>query len=174
MLLTISGKPRPVQWIGRRKIDCARHISPERVKPIRIAAHAFGENRPNRALLLSPDHSIFVEDVLIPVKHLVNGTTVTRSMSGQWSITTSSCPSIDGLLAEGLPAESYLETGGRSAFENGGGAMQHASRLRPDEARVGMVWRNFGYAPLIGCDGQVDRVRAQLACQALMLGFRLR
>jgi hypothetical protein len=39
----------------------------------------------------------------------------------------------------------------------------------PDEARVGMVWRNFSYAPLIGHDGQLDRVRARLTLQALML-----
>jgi len=49
---------------------------PARVKPIRIALHAFGRNRPKRALLLSQDHSEFVEDVLIPIKFLVNGATV--------------------------------------------------------------------------------------------------
>jgi hypothetical protein len=77
-VLTISGKLQTIQWIGCRTLDCNRHISPERVKPIRIAPHAFGENRPKRALLLSPDHSAFVEDVLIPLKHLINNTTVTQ------------------------------------------------------------------------------------------------
>jgi hypothetical protein len=172
MLLTVSGKPRPVQWIGRRTLDCARHISPKRVKPIRIAAHAFGENRPSRALLLSPDHSVFVEDVLIPAKHLVNGTTVTQIDVRTVTYYHVELPVHDILLAEGLPAESYLETGGRFAFENGGGVMQLHPDFAPDEARVGMVWRNFGYAPLIGCNGEVERVRARLACQALMLGFR--
>jgi hypothetical protein len=171
MLLTVSGKPRPVQWIGRRTLDCTRHISPERVKPIRIAAHAFGENRPSRALLLSPDHSVFVEDVLIPAKHLVNGTTVTQIDVRTVTYYHIELPVHDVLLAEGLPAESYLETGGRFAFQNGGGAMQLHPDFAPDEARVGMVWRNFGYAPLIGSNGEVDRVRARLACQAQMLGF---
>ena len=171
-VLTISGKPQPIQWIGCRTLDCNRHMSPERVKPIRIAPHAFGENRPRRALLLSPDHSVFVEDVLIPIKHLVNGTTVTQIDVATVTYYHVELPRHDVVLAEGLPAETYLETGARFAFENGGGAMQLHPDFAPDEARVGMVWRNFSYAPLIGTDGQLDRVRARLALQALMLGHQ--
>ena len=171
-MLTVSGKPQRIQWIGRRTLDCRRHISPERVKPIRIAPHAFGENRPQRALLLSPDHSVFVEDVLIPIKHLLNGKTVTQIDVATVTYYHMELPRHDVVLAEGLPAETYLETGARFAFENGGGAMQLHPDFAPDEARVGMVWRNFSYAPLIGTDGQLDRVRARLALQALMLGHQ--
>jgi hypothetical protein len=171
-VLTFSGKARPVQWIGRRTLDCNRHIAPERVKPIRIAPHAFGENRPRRALLLSPDHSIFIEDVFIPVKHLVNGTTVTQIDVATVTYYHVELPNHDVVLAEGLPTETYLETGGRFAFANGGGATQLHPDFAPDEMRVGMVWRNFSYAPLIGSDGQLERVRVRLACQALMLGYQ--
>ena len=168
-VLTISGKPQVIQWIGCRTLDCNRHISPERVKPIRIAPHAFGENRPRRALLLSPDHSVFVEDVLIPIKHLLNDTTVTQIDVATVTYYHLELPRHDVVLAEGLPAETYLETGARFAFENGGGAMELHPNFAPDEARVGMVWQNFSYAPLLGTDGQLDRVRARLALQALML-----
>ena len=168
-VLTISGKPQPIQWIGCRTLDCNRHMSPMRVKPIRIAPHAFGENRPRRALLLSPDHSVFVEDVFIPVRHLINGTTVTQTDVATVTYYHIELPRHDVVLAEGLPAETYLETGARFAFENGGGAMELHPNFAPDEARVGMVWRNFSYAPLIGSDGQLERVRARLALQALML-----
>ena len=171
-VLTVSGRTQPIQWIGCRTLDCNRHMSPERVKPIRIAPHAFGENRPRRALLLSPDHSVFVEDVLIPIKHLVNGATVTQIDVATVTYYHVELPRHDVVLAEGLPAETYLETGGRFAFENGGGAMQLHPDFAPDEARVGMVWQNFGYAPLIGTDGQLDRVRVRLALQALMLGHQ--
>jgi hypothetical protein len=168
-VLTISGKSQRIQWIGCRTLDCNRHVSPERVKPVRIAAHAFGENRPRRALLLSPDHSVFVEDVFVPIKHLVNGTTVTQIDVATVTYYHIELPRHDVVLAEGLPTESYLETGARFAFENGGGAMELHPNFAPDEARVAMVWRNFSYAPLIGSDGQLDRVRARLALQALML-----
>jgi hypothetical protein len=171
-VLTVSGKPQRIQWIGCRTLDCNRHVSPERVKPIRIAPHAFGEDRPRRALLLSPDHSVFVEDVFIPIKHLVNGTTVTQIDVATVTYYHIELPRHDVVLAEGLPAETYLETGARFAFENGGGAMELHPDFAPDEARVGMVWRNFSYAPLIGTDGQVECVRARLAVQALMLGHQ--
>ena len=169
VVLTVSGKTQPIQWIGHRTLDCNRHLSPERVKPIRIAPHAFGENRPKRGLLLSPDHSVFVEDVLIPIKHLINGTTVTQIEVATVTYYHIELPRHDVVLAEGLPAETYLETGARFAFENGGGALQLHPDFAPDEARVGMVWQNFSYAPLIGADGQLNRVRARLALQALML-----
>ncbi|HET6305560.1 MAG TPA: Hint domain-containing protein, partial [Rhodopila sp.] len=170
-VLTVSGKRQKITWIGRRTLDCRRHVAPERVMPVRIAPHAFGENRPQRALLLSPDHSVFVEDVLIPAKHLVNGTTVTRVDVASVTYYHVELPRHDVVLAEGLPAETYLETGARCAFENGGGALQLHADFAPDEERVGMVWQNFGYAPLIGRDGQLDRVRARLALQAAMLGY---
>jgi collagen type I/II/III/V/XI/XXIV/XXVII alpha len=172
-VLTISGKKQPIQWIGHRTVDCRRHGAPERVRPIRIAPHAFGESRPKRPLLLSPDHSVFVEDVLIPVKFLTNGTTVEQIDAATITYYHVELPRHDIVLAEGLPTETYLETGGRSAFQNGGGAMQLHPDFAPDEVRVGMVWQNFGYAPLIGTDGQLDRVRVRLAWQALMLGYQV-
>jgi len=39
--------------------------------PVRVVAGAFGEGRPRRDLLLSPDHAVFVDHVLIPAKHLI-------------------------------------------------------------------------------------------------------
>ncbi|WP_158928549.1 Hint domain-containing protein [Acidisphaera sp. S103] len=170
VVLTVSGKARPVQWIGRRTLDCNRHIAPERVKPVRIAPHAFGEDRPRRALLLSPDHSVFIEDVMIPIKHLINGSTVTQIDVPSVTYYHIELESHDVVLAEGLPAETYLETGGRSGFENSGGVIDLHPDFAPDENRVGMVWRNFAYAPLIGTDGQLDRVRVRLTLQAVMLG----
>jgi len=168
-VLTVSGQHQPIQWIGRRTIDCRRHIEPERVQPIRVAPHAFGENKPSRALMLSPDHSVFVEDVLIPIKFLINETTVNQVSVRKVTYFHIELPRHDVVMAEGLPAESYLETGGRGAFENSDGAMQLHADFKPDEAQVAMIWQNFGYAPLMGTDGQYYRVVARLAAQSLML-----
>lgn len=68
-----------------------------------------------------------------------------------------------------LPTESYLETGGRSAFQNGGGATQLHPDFTPDDARVSMVWQNFAYAPLIGDQTLLKQIQARLAVQATML-----
>jgi len=77
-VLTVSGGRWRISWIGHRRVDCRRHPNPDRVMPIRIAPHAFGQGRPQRPVLLSPDHAVFVEDVLIPIKFLVNGHTITQ------------------------------------------------------------------------------------------------
>jgi hypothetical protein len=168
-VLTVSGLYQPIRWIGRRGLNCRRHPAPERVQPVRIAAHAFGENKPARALMLSPDHSVFVEDVLIPIKFLINGTTVRQVDVARITYYHFELPRHDVVLAEGLPAETYLDAGGRGAFESGGTAIQLHPEFAQDEARVGRIWKQFGYAPLIGTDGQYVRVVARLAAQARML-----
>ncbi len=171
LVLTISGRLQPVEWIGRRSLDCRRHAAPRQIRPIRIAPHAFGENRPKRALLLSPDHSVFVRDVLIPIKFLVNDTTIRQIDAASVTYYHLALPCHDVVLAEGLAAESYLETGGRSAFENNWAVVQIHPNFAPDEARAAVVWEAFGYAPLMGTNGQLDQVRARLAVQAVMLGY---
>ena len=156
----------PIRWIGRRRVDCRRHPDPERVQPVRIAPHAFGENRPSRPLFLSPDHAIFVEDVLIPVKFLVNGVTITRHAVTEVTYYHIELDLHDIILAENLQVESYLETGGRSAFENA----SVPAMLHPDfHADVGAIWKTQACAPLLGTNGQLETVRSRLALQAMML-----
>ena len=61
---TAGGPDQPIVWIGQRMVDCRRHPHPESVWPVRARAGAFAENVPQRDLFLSPDHAIFVKDVL--------------------------------------------------------------------------------------------------------------
>jgi len=100
---------------------CALPIS-ETVAPIRIRRDAFTDGVPHRDLILSPEHSVPVTgtpDVLIPVRYLVNDSTVVREPT--FGIVEYFHLELDRhgiLLAEGLPAESYLDTGNRDFFEN--------------------------------------------------------
>ncbi len=166
LALTISGRAQPIRWIGRRHVDFRRHPNRQRILPVRIAAHAFGQGLPRRALLLSPDHAVFVEDVLIPIRHLVNGTTVAQIERTTITYYHVELPRHDVLLAEGMPAESYLEAGTRDAFANSAGAIQ----LHPDFARpqdhFAMLWESEGYAPLVVAGAMLDRARDRLARQA--------
>jgi Hint domain len=174
MVLTVSGKHERIQWIGYRHVDCRRHISPKRALPIRIAAHAFGQDRPKRPLLLSPDHSVYVEGVLIPIKFLVNDGTILQIDVDAVSYFHIELDRHEIVLAEGLPVETYLETGGRNAFANTGEVMQLHPDFAPDEARVAMIWQSFGYAPLIGSDGELERTMRMLEIQADLLCTPLR
>jgi hypothetical protein len=96
-----------------------------------MVAGAFEEGLPRRDLLVSPDHAFLIDGKLIPARMLVNGMTV-RDEAGCRSVTYYhvELDAHDVLLAEGLPAESYLDTGNRSIFENDDGLVQ----MRPQFA----------------------------------------
>lgn len=117
-----SGRCVDVTWLGHRHVDCRRYSKPEEVWPVRVQSGAFGEGVPHRDLWLSPDHAVFVGGGLIPVRYLVNGASIAaepRDLVSYWHV---ELPRHDVLLAEGLPCESYLDTGNRSALSNGGRA----------------------------------------------------
>ena len=106
VLIVGDGSSEPVVWIGHRTADCARHPKPQQVWPVRIAAHALGPGRPSRDLWLSPDHAVFVNNVLIPVKHLINGRTISQVPCDEVTYYHVELPQHSVLLAEGLPVES--------------------------------------------------------------------
>lgn len=115
LVLTVSGGRRNlsrIRWIGERRLDLTTHRRPESLFPVRIRRGAFAENVPQRDLLVSPDHCLFVEGELIPAKLLVNGMTVVQDRAVRvvhyYHV---ELDNHDVLLAEGLPAESYIGCG---------------------------------------------------------------
>jgi hypothetical protein len=165
-LRTAGGGLREVIWTGRRRLCPARHPRPWDVAPVRVRAHAFGRGMPQRDLVLSPDHGVFAEGVLMPIRYLVNGATVVQEV---WDSVTYHHVELDRhdiILAEGLPAESYLDTGNRDAFDAGAVVMLH-----PEFARA--AWARKGFARLATAGGEVARVRARLRVRALARGYRL-
>jgi hypothetical protein len=156
----------PVKWIGHRHIDCRRHPKPDTVWPVHVRAEAFGRHMPKRDLWLSPDHAVFVDGVLIPIKHLVNGCTVTQEQRAEITYYHIELEQHDVLMAEGLPVESYLDTGNRSNFANGCAAVQ----LHPDFAA--WTWEAKGFAPLIVTGPIIAAVRARLLQRAAKLANR--
>ena len=164
--LLAEGGAAEVAWLGHRRVACARHARPRDVWPVRIAAHAFGLGRPARTLFLSPDHAVFAEGVLIPVRYLLNGATVRQEAHAAVTYWHVELPSHGVLLAEGLPAESFLDTGNRAAFANGG----RVAMARPDFSRA--VWARSGCAPLVTAGPARDHVHRQLLAQAAALGWR--
>ncbi len=159
-----GGDAAPVVWLGHRRVDCHRHPRPWDVWPVRVRADAFGPGTPARDLRLSPDHAVFVDGVLIPVRYLLNGATIVQERAESIDYWHVELGSHDVLLAEGLTCESYLDTGNRVSFANGGGAMQ----MHADFALK--VWEAKGCAPLV-CDGaKVVAARSALLERAKALG----
>ena len=161
---TVSGRLRRIGWIGSRSVELARHPRPHDVQPVLIAPDAFAPGRPHRDLLLSPDHAVFEGGTLIPVRYLLNGTTVRRQSMRRviYYHVELEGPVHDILLAEGLPTESYLDTGNRCAFDGTETPMLHA-----DFARA--VWAARGCAPLYVNGPAVERCRHRLTLRAVAL-----
>jgi len=170
--LTLAGgqlNARPVKWVGRRRIDLTTHPHPQTVAPVRIQAGAFADSMPHTDLLVSPDHAIFVDGKLIAARQLVNGSTI-RQEKGRTSVEYFHVE-LDAhavLFAEGLPAESYLNTGNRGFFANSGEPLV----LRPDLTdETDYPTRETGScAPFVWDEAIVRPIWQRLAERAAALG----
>jgi hypothetical protein len=161
-----------IKWIGHRTVDCRRHPRRRLVAPIRVKAGAFGPGQPSRDLYLSPDHAVAMDDVLVPIRLLVNGASIVQDMT---------IPVVryfhieldrhDLVMAEGLATESYLDTGNRGVFANGGGPVT----LHPDlAASAGQVRRETeSCLPLLTSAAGVEPLWHDLADWAVHKGLRL-
>jgi hypothetical protein len=161
---TLSGGSSEIVWVGSRVVACARHPRPETVWPVRIAKDAFGACKPSRDVFLSPDHAVFVDGLLIAIRQLVNGTTIAQVPRDDVTYFHVELARHDILVAEGLPAESYRDTGNRAAFANAGApTMLHPDFARRDDTAA-------AYAPLAVGAEQVEPVWRRLAARAAESG----
>ncbi len=161
--------PQTVTWLGHRRIGLAGHPQPETVAPIRILRDAFADGMPHRDLVVSPDHAIFVDGKLICARQLVNGTTIRQERD--WTAVDYYHVELDQhsiLLAEGLPAESYIDTGNSGFFANSGAPLV----LHPDLTDVSdYPTREAGScAPFVWDEASVRPVWQRLADRAAAIG----
>jgi hypothetical protein len=120
-VVTLNGAMRTVRWIGNRRIDFTRHPDPSRAQPIRIRRDAIATGMPSRDLLVSPDHALFIDGSLVLARLLLNGGSIVREANARAvHYFHVELDAHDILFADGMPAESYLDTGNRSMFENAG------------------------------------------------------
>jgi len=155
---------RQIIWTGRRSLDIARHAEPELVYPVRICAGAFGPGLPERDLRVSPLHALYIDGHLIEARALINGATVIQETETRWvTYHHIELEAHDILLAEGLPAESYLDTGSRHSFEG-----EAALLLHPDFRPQGDA--DF-CAPMVREGAVLATARQRLLDRAEALGF---
>ena len=171
-VVTLRAGLVPIRWIGRRRIDCRRHPDPDLVRPLRIAPGAFAPGVPARPLFLSPDHAVAVGAALIPIRLLANGGSIAPDpRAARVTYFHIELDRHDLLLAEGLAAESYLDTGNRGVFENADIPL----RLHPPEADAAAQARRATHSclPLHTDPAAVEPVWRRLAARATELGFAL-
>ena len=167
LVVTLSGKGaalKPVRWIGERRIEIASHPHPDTVRPVRIRAAAFADGLPIRDLVVSPDHAIAINGVLINAGKLINGVSITQELAAR-SVHYFHVE-LDGhdiLLGDGMPAESYLDTGNRGQFANAAQVVALHPDFRAKRMQTDACWRFVEDGPELAAVRQqlIDRLTAQ-------------
>jgi hypothetical protein len=131
LVLDPAGNARPIIWLGHRTIDCAGHPNPQDVWPVLIRQSAFAEGVPARDLFVSPGHSVYAEGRLMQAEKLVNGATILQLQIPRITYWHVELEQHGLVFAEGLLAETYLDTGNRCAFINGGPYTEAHPDFRP-------------------------------------------
>jgi hypothetical protein len=122
---TADGGTAPVRWIGRRTLRADgengyRFADPLVYRPICIKAGALGDNLPARDLLVSMDHAILIDGLLVQAGALVDGVCVIRESRLPETFTYYHIELADHalVLAEGVPAETFVDNVMRMGFDN--------------------------------------------------------
>jgi Hint domain len=119
LVMTTTGETKTVRWIGRQTVSRV-FADPLRVLPIRVKAGALGENLPCRDLLISPDHAVLVDGVLVQAGALVNGSSIVRETDVPQVYTYYHVELDDHslILAENVAAETFIDNIDRLGFDN--------------------------------------------------------
>ena len=152
-----AGGESEILWVGRRRLRIDGLDRPELQRPIRIGAGTLGGGLPHRDLVVSPDHAMFLDGVLVPAGLLVDGTRIRQENVETIEYFHVELAAHDVILAEGAPAESYLDTGNRDTFANA-----PLVALRPDLS-AGSERIGTACAAMVLGGERLDAIRSRLA-----------
>jgi len=121
LVVTQAGPAVPVKWIGRQTVFTAFGPA-ERLLPVRVWAGALGDGLPERDLVLTADHALLIDGLLINAVALVNGSSIDyvplSELGESYTVYHIETEDHDIILAEGTPAETFIDYVGRQAFDN--------------------------------------------------------
>jgi hypothetical protein len=159
-VVTSEGLSEPVKWIGRRAFSTRFLSLASPVTPVVVRAGALGDSIPYRDLRISPEHALYIDDVLVPAICLVNGSTITRELENEtveyFHIELGS----HGIVfADGAPAETYVNHANRMMFANW--PEYHAIYGEDEEADVAVSFART--APCVRSGPVLEAIRQRLA-----------
>ena len=121
LVMTDDGRSVPVKWVGRQTMH--KLFTPaERFRPVRIKAGALGGGIPHSDLVLTVDHALILDGLAINAGALVNGTTIVTepkaALPDRVTYYHVETEAQDVILANGAPAETYVDYVQRAVFDN--------------------------------------------------------
>jgi hypothetical protein len=166
-VVTYSGEARPIRWIGSRAYGGRFITGKASILPIRVAAGALSDGVPARDLWISPGHALYIDGVLVPAEHLLNGTTITQAESVETvEYFHIELDEHDVVFADGAPAETFTDCDNRGMFKNGA----EYARLYPADQRPS--W-DFCATRLEADAPELTAIRTALLERAEALGHEL-
>ena len=82
---TLAGR-KTIKWIGYNKFTKEEgRVWQDSIMPIRVMRFAIDDHTPHCDLYLSPYHSIFFNEALIPVMYLINEATIAQGTPSDMS-----------------------------------------------------------------------------------------
>ncbi len=118
-VLTIDGVAERIKWIGKRAYSRPFLAHNGKIAPICFEAGSLGPNQPSQDLYVSPEHAMYVDNVLVPARLLQNGATIAQR--SDFDIVEYFHLEFDEaqvIWTNGVPTESYIDTGNRRMFAN--------------------------------------------------------
>ncbi|MBT54564.1 MAG: hypothetical protein CMF72_14355 [Mameliella sp.] len=121
LILTAEGTAVPVKWVWTQTV-ATRFNPADRLQPVRLRAGALGDGLPLRDLVLTADHALLIDDMLINASALVNGSTIDwqplSELGDSFAVYHIETEGHEIILAEGTKAETYIDHVGRRSFDN--------------------------------------------------------
>jgi len=129
LVVTAAGRHRPIRWIGRRAYAGPFLAAQPGLHPIRFHPGSLGDGLPHRDLLVSPEHAMLIDGVLVPARCLLDGKQVVQESGlAEVAYLHLELDSHDAVMAEGAASETFADDNSRGIFHN---AAEYAA-LYPD------------------------------------------